>query len=290
METAQEKIKQQVRERYTAAVTTGSGCCGGSKSCGTASDSENLIPVDRVVSAAGYSAEQLNSLPADAVSNSFGCGNPVAFAEVKEGQTVMDIGSGAGIDCLLAAQKVGPQGKVIGIDMTPVMIEKARKNAARAGVNNVEFRMGEAEKMPVETGTVDWIVSNCVINLSPDKPAVFREAFRVMRPGGKLSVSDIMVEELPWFLRRSAVLYASCVAGAIPEKQYLDGLRQAGFSDVRVTDRIVYDRDQIVGLIQEAGFFGTFLKMFPRLTTRFLDRYIVGKIWSSRVVAAKATL
>ena len=286
METSQEKIRQQVRERYTEAVTSGSGCCGGSNSCG--GNSETFIPVDRVVASAGYSAEQLNSIPSDAVVHSFGCGNPVAFAEVKPGQTVMDIGSGAGIDCLLAAQKVGPQGKVIGIDMTPVMIEKARKNAEKAGLTNVEFRLGEAEKMPVEKGSVDWIVSNCVINLSPDKPAVFREAFRVMRSGGKISVSDIMVEHLPWFLRRSAILYASCVAGAIPERDYLEGLRQAGFSDVRVTDRIVYDREQIMGLMGELGMFATILKTFPRFAKSFLDRYIVNKIWSSRVIATKA--
>lgn len=287
MESSQEKIRQQVRERYTDAVTSGGGCCGGSKSCGEG-NSEAFVSVDRVVASAGYSTEQLNSIPADAVVNSFGCGNPVAFSEVQPGQTVMDIGSGAGIDCLLAAQKVGPQGKVIGIDMTPIMIEKARKNAKRAGLTNVEFRLGEAERMPVERGSVDWIVSNCVINLSPDKPAVFKEAFRVMRPGGKLSVSDIMVEHLPWFLRRSAVLYASCVAGAIPEREYLEGLRRAGFSEVRVTDRIVYDREQIMGLIGEVGIFATILKTFPRFAKWFLDRYIVNKIWSSRVTATKA--
>ena len=288
METEQAKVKQQVRERYTAAVSDESGCC--STTCCGASKKNQVIPADRVAATSGYSAEQLNSLPADAVQNSFGCGNPVAFADVKPGQTVIDIGSGAGIDCLLASQKVGPQGKVIGIDMTPIMIEKARKNAEKAEAMNVEFRMGEAEKMPVESGSVDWIVSNCVINLSPDKPSVFKEAFRVLRENGKLSVSDIMVEKLPWFLRRSSVLYTSCVAGAIPEKQYLDGLRQAGFSDIRVTDRIVYDREQVLGFVGEVKFFGTMLKKFPRLMTSFLDRFIVGKVWSSRVVATKATL
>lgn len=288
METEQAKVKQQVRERYTAAVSDESGCC--STTCCGGSKKNQVIPADRVAATSGYSAEQLNSLPADAVQNSFGCGNPVAFADVTTGQTVIDIGSGAGIDCLLAAQKVGPQGKVIGIDMTPIMIEKARKNAEKAGAKNVEFRMGEAEKMPVETGSVDWIVSNCVINLSPDKPSVFKEAFRVLRENGKLSVSDIMVEKLPWFLRRSSVLYTSCVAGAIPEKEYLDGLRKAGFSGVRVTDRIVYDREQLIGFVGEVKFFGTMLKKFPRLMTLFLDRYIVGKIWSSRVVGTKGTL
>jgi arsenite methyltransferase len=287
METSQERTKQQVRERYTSAVESGHGCCGHSNGCGAKSNPDTILPVDRIVSSAGYLPEQLTSLPADAVSNSFGCGNPLAFSEVKWGQTVMDIGSGAGIDCLLAAQKVGPQGKIIGIDMTPVMIEKARKNAKKAGATNVEFRLGEAEKMPVETNTIDWIVSNCVINLSPDKPSVFKEAFRVMRSGGNLSVSDIMVEALPWFLRRSAVLYASCVAGAIPEKEYLAGLRQAGFTDVHVTNRIVYDRDQVMSLIQGAGYMQFLSKWFPQILAWFLDRHIVGKIWSSHVVARK---
>jgi ubiquinone/menaquinone biosynthesis C-methylase UbiE len=206
---------------------------------------------------------------------------------VEPGQTVIDIGSGAGIDCLLAAQKVGPAGRVIGVDMTPIMIEKARNNAERAGLTNVEFRMGQAERLPVESDSADWIISNCVINLSPDKPGVFRELFRAMRPGGRLSISDIMVEELPWFLRRSGALYAACVAGAIPESRYVQGLRNAGFTDVRVTERIVYDRDQVIHLLDESRILGPLTRYLRPLVMRILDRYIVGKVWSAKVTGAK---
>jgi arsenite methyltransferase len=264
----QEKIKSSVRKRYTEAVTAGTGCCGGG-SCGTS------IPDQRVASVAGYTREELQSLPEDAVINSFGCGNPLAFSGVERGDVVIDIGSGAGIDCLLAAEKVGVHGKVIGIDMTPVMIDKARANARKANAANVEFRFGDAEDMPVDTASADWIISNCVINLSPNKPAVFREAFRVLRPGGRLSVSDIMVEKLPWILRRSTALYTSCVAGAIPEKEYVEGLQKAGFTDVRVTERIVYDRDQILHFVQNHRFLA------------FFAPYVEGKIWSSRIMATK---
>lgn len=278
-----ERIHEEVKQRYTAAVTQSTGCCGPKKSCCGAPE----LPEDRVVAAAGYRPEELNTLPEDAVVNSFGCGNPLAFAGVLPGETVIDIGSGAGIDCLLASQKVGPLGHVIGVDMTPVMIEKARVNAERAGARNVEFRQGQAENLPVENATADWIISNCVINLSPDKPRVFRELFRAMRPGGRLSISDIMVEALPWFLRRSTALYAACVSGAIPEAQYLQGLRDAGFTDVKVTERIVYDHDQVVGLFDESRILGPFTKMFKPLAIRLLDRYIVGKVWSSKVTGVK---
>jgi len=281
-----EKIKEQVRERYTAAVTEGTSCCGGSVAarpscCGSTEPSETGLPADRVVAAAGYSSQELASLPKDAVVNSFGCGNPLAFAGVQPGETVLDIGSGAGIDCLLAAQKVGPKGRVIGIDMTPVMIEKARENARKAGASNVEFRLGDAENMPVEDTSLDWIVSNCVINLAPDKP---REAFRVLKPGGKLSVSDIMVEKLPPMLRDSTALYCSCVAGAIPEAVYLNQMREAGFTDVHVTDRIVYDRDQILGLMREVLNVPDNMKPWVE---SLVDRHIVGKVWSAKVVATK---
>lgn len=282
MERTDERIKEQVRERYTAAVSDGDSCCGTRPACcGT----EGQVPQGRVVAAAGYTKEQLISLPADAVANSFGCGNPVAFAGVLPGETVVDIGSGAGIDCFLAAQKVGPAGQVIGIDMTPVMIEKARGNAARANYQNVEFRLGDAENMPVESAVADWIVSNCVINLSPNKLRVFQEAYRVLKPGGKVSISDIVVEHLPWPLSRSAALHCACIAGAIPENKYLAAMKEAGFQDVQVTERIHYDRDEILHLIEETKLFGhRFLKPIYRFLT---DRYVAGKIWSARIVATK---
>jgi ubiquinone/menaquinone biosynthesis C-methylase UbiE len=281
MET-EEKIRSMVRDRYTAAVTKSSGCCGSKTQ-----ENQNLIPVDRVACSAGYSQEQLQSIPEDAVANSFGCGNPLAFSGVLPGQTVIDIGSGAGIDCLLAAQIVGPSGKIIGLDMTPAMIEKARTNARKAGHSNVEFRLGEAEHMPVADNQADWIISNCVINLSPDKPAVFREAFRVLKSGGQLSVSDIMVESLPPALRENTSLYTSCVSGAIPESEYLEGLKQAGFIDVRVTDRIVYDRDQIMGLINENELKSTLETVSGESIDSLIDNQIVNKIWSARVIARK---
>ncbi|MCI0417047.1 arsenite methyltransferase [bacterium] len=277
----EEQIREQVRERYTAAISIPSGCCGPSSASGCCGSSSNLIPAERVACSAGYSEAELQSLPQDAVVNSFGCGNPLAFSEVKAGQTVVDIGSGAGIDCLLAAQKVGSSGRVIGVDMTPVMIEKARTNALKAGAENVEFRLGEAEHMPLADHEADWIISNCVINLSPNKPAVFHEAFRALRSGGRLSVSDIMVEKLPPTLRESTALYTSCVAGAIPEREYLEGLQRAGFEDVQVTERIVYDRDQIFGLLKELEF-----ALDESLTT-LVDRSVAGNIWSARVTARK---
>ena len=285
MERTEENIKEQVRDRYTAAVTGGDSCCGTRPSCcGT----EAKLPEGRVVNAAGYTQEQLISLPADAIANSFGCGNPVAFAGVLPGETVVDIGSGAGIDCLLAGQKVGRNGRVIGIDMTPVMIEKARKNARNAGLFNVEFRLGDAENMPVEDGVADWIVSNCVINLSPNKPRVFQEAHRVLKPGGKMSISDIVVEHMPWPLSRSTALHCACIAGAISESKYLEAMKQAGFQDATVTERIYYDRDEVYGLIEGAKLFGhRFLGGFYRY---LVDHYVAGKIWSARIIATKGAI
>lgn len=300
---SEDRVRQKVRDRYAAAITDdeSSGCCGPKKKnnnkttsttrsscCGSREvDAGAEIPAGRVASMAGYSKDELKSVPADAVSNSFGCGNPLAFAQVLPGQTVVDIGSGAGIDCFLAAQRVGSGGRVIGIDMTPEMIRKARANAEKGGHRNVEFRQGVAENMPVEDGTADWIVSNCVINLSPNKPRVFAEAFRVLKPGGTLSVSDIMVESLPAALRNSDALYCSCIGGAIPEGEYIRGLRDAGFADVSVTDRIVYDRDQILGF---AG--GLSSKEIQSLAGKedladLVDREIVGKVWSAKIVARK---
>ncbi|PWT93188.1 MAG: arsenite S-adenosylmethyltransferase [Acidobacteria bacterium] len=255
-----EQIKEEVRERYAAAISTPRpSCCG------------KDLPEDRIVAAAGYRPEELKVVPSDAVSNSLGCGNPLGIAGVKEGDVVLDIGSGAGLDCFLAAQKVGSAGKVIGLDMTPAMIEKARQNAAKGGIKNVEFRLGDAEIMPIEDHSVNWIISNCVINLSPDKASVFREAFRVLKPGGKVSITDIMVEELPEQLRESLDLYCSCVAGAIPESKYLQQMREAGFVDVQVTDRLVYDADQVLSLIRD----------------RATADSAVGKVWTSRIIASK---
>ncbi|MEI8190789.1 MAG: arsenite methyltransferase [candidate division NC10 bacterium] len=288
---SEQEIKESVRKRYAGAIgQSPRSCCGpapsqpvqtGGSCCGTA-------PSDpmkgKFAAVAGYGDEELKRLPADAVQNSFGCGNPLAFAGVRAGQTVLDIGSGAGIDCLIAAERVEPTGKVIGLDMTPEMIKRARQNAREAGAKNVEFRLGEAEKMPVEDGTVDWLISNCVINLSPDKPAVFREVARVLKPGGRISISDIVAEELPEAIRRSRDAWTGCLAGAISEADYVKGLKEAGLRDLRVTSRIVYEASQLKGLFAssccgvsaEAG-----------LDASALAEAAAGKIWSARFEGVK---
>ena len=201
-----DEIRTSVRESYARAVTAGSGCCGGEQK-GVA------------VQSAGYTAEELAALPDEAVVNAFGCGNPLAFAGVREGETVLDLGSGAGIDLLLAARRVGPSGRVIGVDMTGEMIARARENVAAAGLGNVEVRQGLIEALPVADASVDWVISNCVINLSPEKEKVFAEIARVLRPGGRVSISDIVAEGLPEWARQSAAAYSACLSGAIPEDE-----------------------------------------------------------------------
>jgi len=226
--------RQDVSEDYARAVQEpAKSCC-----C-------SPVPKGVVAKLAGYTDEEVGALPPDAVVNSFGCGNPLAFSEVNPGDVVLDLGSGAGIDLLLAAKKVGRTGKVIGVDMTDAMIARARENAAAAGLSNVEVRKGIIEELPVESSSVDWVISNCVINLSPEKPRVFAEIFRVLRPGGAMLVSDIVADGLPEEIAANRRLYSSCVAGAISEGAYLDGLRDAGLEEVAVRDRIVYDTAQI---------------------------------------------
>jgi len=198
-----------------------------------------------------YSTEQLASLPDDAVANSFGCGNPLAFAEVKAGQTVLDLGSGAGIDLIIAAEAVGPTGAVIGVDVSPEMIERAKANVARAGHENVILLQGEIEDLPLPDASVDWVVSNCVINLSPDKPRVFREIARVMRPGGRMLVSDIIAHDLPQWVLNNSDLYAACISGALTEADYLGAAETAGLADVQIVDRLVYDGAMIATLIAD---------------------------------------
>ena len=229
-----EQIKIAVREHYADLVKSDESCCSSSSCCDTE------INIEASLNQNEYTNTQLSSIPADAVENSFGCGNPLMYADICEGDVVLDLGSGAGIDVLLAAQHVGESGRAIGIDMTPEMIEKAEKNAEEAGAKNVEFRLGEIESMPVEDGSVDWIISNCVINLAPDKDIVFREAHRVLKPGGKLLVSDIVANHLPNWLRSTISNWANCIAGALPEDQYLDSIRRAGLDEIRVFSKSSY--------------------------------------------------
>lgn len=236
------EIRERVSRDYARAVTSktggGGACCGGT-------------PVQKgvVVKLAGYSDAELAALPPEAVVNSFGCGNPLAYSAVQAGQTVLDLGSGAGIDLLLAARKVGPTGRVIGVDMTDEMIAKANENIAASNLQNVVVRKGIIEELPVDAASVDWVISNCVINLSPEKPRVFREIARVLKSGGTMMVSDIVADGLPPEVLKSPILHSSCVAGAISEQDYIAGLEEAGLVDIEVLDRLVYDKHQLESLI-----------------------------------------
>jgi ubiquinone/menaquinone biosynthesis C-methylase UbiE len=231
--------KDAVQENYGALATNG-GCCGStsesSACCSATSNAMELVEAgapDFVLWDTGYTAEQISSVPVEAANLSLGCGNPTAMASLKPGETVLDIGSGAGIDAFYAAKRVGEQGRVIGLDMTPAMIERARRSAEQAGLKQVEFRLGQAEEMPVEDGVVDVILSNCVVNLVEDKGRVFEEAYRVLKTGGRLSISDMVTSgPLPVSLRSDPAMWAGCVNGALPEREYLDLIRQAGFVDV----------------------------------------------------------
>lgn len=248
-----------------------SGCCVPTSCCGT--------PESTVAGMAGYDAQTQEGF-ADAAQSSFGCGNPLAFSEVKPGQTVLDLGSGAGFDLLIAADKVGESGKVIGVDMTDEMIEAARANAAKAGATQVEVRKGVIEQLPVEDASVDWVISNCVINLSTDKPAVFREVARVLKPGGRISVSDIVVEELPEILREQAISYSACIGGAIPEAEYIAGLEAAGMTEVEVTERMVYTREQLEGILTLD--FGLDQEAVAELRSALAS--VEGQVWSAKFV------
>ena len=232
-----ERLREEVRARYAAAATaagTGAtGCCGDTGCCG---GSEALATNGEVFGATLYDADELGALPDAAQLASLGCGNPTAVADLREGETVLDLGSGGGIDVLLSARRVGPTGKAYGLDMTDEMLDLARRNAAEAGVDNVEFVRGRIEDVPLPDGSVDVIISNCVINLSTDKPAVLAEMFRVLAPGGRVGVSDVVAEDrLAPAERAERGSFVGCIAGALSESEYRDGLSAVGFSDVEVT-------------------------------------------------------
>jgi arsenite methyltransferase len=274
-----ERIKEAVREAYGSiarqftgapAATTSRSCCGGTpEPAATATKSagccgEAPAPATQAwaqdccdsatKSAAGcndtaarfYPAEELAGLPETVTGASLGCGNPLAIADLQPGEVVLDLGSGGGIDCFLAARKVGPQGRVIGLDMTPDMIKLARRNAKAMGVTNVDFRYGEMEEIPLADESVDAILSNCVINLSPDKDAVFHEAYRVLRPGGRLSVSDVVIDgDLPEAIRSRLDAWAGCLAGALDERDYLARIQAAGFERIAVLSREQAEVDDV---------------------------------------------
>ncbi len=224
-----EEIRQAVRETYGNIAQAGDGC-----GCGCGCGPETALTVEDISVGLGYSVDDVTVVPKGA-NLGLGCGNPQAIASLKTGETVVDLGSGGGFDCFLAARVVGKNGHVIGIDMTPEMIQKARKNAVTAGFNNVEFRLGEIENLPVADNSVDVIISNCVINLSPEKTKVFNDAYRVLKPGGRLAVSDIVATKpLPDDIKNDLALHAGCVAGASDIEDIKNMLKKAGFTDIRV--------------------------------------------------------
>ena len=244
-------VKEVVKERYGAAalrVTSGAGnaCCGTSpSSCSSGPDpmTSNL-----------YDELQKSELPDTAVLASLGCGNPTALAELKPGETVLDLGSGGGIDVLLSARRVSPGGKAYGVDMTDEMLALARENQKKAGIENVEFLKGEIENIPLPNNSVDVIISNCVINLSADKERVLREAFRVLKPGGRFAVSDIVTRgEMDPEIRKNALLWAGCVAGALEENEYRAKLAAAGFGDIRIEPTRIYRVEDARSFLAEKG-------------------------------------
>ena len=264
-----EEVTRQVRTRYAnVAKQSTCGCSGktalpqSSLCCGT----PNTATAGDISKNIGYTDADVNSVP-DGANLGLGCGNPIALASLKEGEVVLDLGSGAGFDCFLAAPRVGPKGKVIGVDMTPEMLDKARENARKGNYKNVEFRLGEIENLPVADNSVDVIISNCVINLSQDKTRVFQEAYRALKPGGRVMVSDIvLLADLPESILSSIEAYVGCIAGASKKSDYLDSIQAAGFKDVKVVDETVFPIDSMANdptvraIIKEADITPTQIK------------------------------
>jgi len=248
------EIKKAVKKRYGIFAQENISCC---PTCNSKKDD-----IAKKTRSIGYSTNELKNIPESAIMG-LGCGNPTALAELKEGETVLDLGSGAGIDVFLAANKVGENGRVIGVDMTEEMIKRSEKIAKENGYKNVEFRYGEIENLPVRDNTVDVIISNCVINLSPDKLQTFKEAFRVLKPGGRLMVSDLVTEgTLPDDIKKSFDAWSGCIAGALEKKEYIDTIKKAGFRNVEIVNQ-------------------------NRYTEKEIDKRLVGKITSIKVRAYK---
>lgn len=246
MERNPKEIKKIVRDGYAKAVTQKTSCCSTSSCCGSTNKVKDMSK------AVGYSDAEMNAVP-EGANLGFGCGNPVALASLKEGDIVLDLGSGAGFDAFLAAGRVGKTGRVIGVDMTPEMLEKARANAKKGNYTNVEFKLGEIEKLPVDNNSIDVIISNCVINLSPDKEEVFKDAYRVLKSGGRLMVSDlVLAKDLPKEIKDSIEAYVGCLAGAIKKDEYLKLITMAGFQDVKVISESSYPVDAMFDNLKEA--------------------------------------
>jgi len=257
------KIKEIIKEKYSRVAKgsgAGSSCCSGPSCCTKINSSKDYsIGI-------GYSGKEIESVP-EGANLGLGCGNPLAIDSLKEGETVLDLGSGGGFDCFLAAQKVGKTGMVIGVDMTEEMLLKARENAKKGGYENVEFRSGEIEHLPVNDSSVDAVISNCVINLVPDKTKAFGEIFRVLKQGGRFMISDIVLEkELPEMVKNSAEAYAACVSGAINEKEYIKIIEDTGFKHVKIIDKTLFPVEymfndmEIRGMIEKMNIPGDIIK------------------------------
>jgi arsenite methyltransferase len=261
-------LKESVREKYAEAArrvsaTEKSSCCSSKKTCECSDDiSSNL-----------YDAGEIGSLPDTAVLASLGCGNPTALAELKPGETVLDLGSGGGIDVLLSARRVGPTGKAYGLDMTDEMLALANENKKKSGLQNVEFLKGEIENVPLPDASVDVIISNCVINLSGDKDKVLREAFRVLKPGGRFAVSDIVVRgEVPTEIRKNVLLWAGCIAGALQDTEYQAKLKAAGFVEIGIESTKVYEAETAREWFKEQGI--DFATVAPAVEGKFASAFI----------------
>jgi len=259
-------IHDTVREHYAERIKSGTSCCGADNCC----DTTNSL----------YPEQLLTTVPSDVASTSYGCGDPITLASLQPGQTVLDLGSGAGLDCILAAQKVGETGHVIGVDMTPEMIERAKANVKKLNLKNVEFRHGFLENLPVENNTADVIISNCVINLAPDKAKVFNEAFRVLKPGGKLAVSDIVTDgPLPEPIKQSLSAWAGCVAGAVEAKDYIGLMESVGFTNISIT-AVFFDKETVDAALDD-------MKDVVELKTISRDD-VYKAVYSAKITACKS--
>jgi arsenite methyltransferase len=250
------KVRKAVRDHYAGAAKSVSSCCGGGSqkvsSCGCGTSTSASEPSSKAL----YNADDFNSLPEDVTNISLGCGDPVTLASLKPGQTVLDLGSGGGIDCFLAGKKVGPTGQVIGVDMTPEMLDKARANKIKVGADNVEFRLGEIEHLPVSDNSVDVVISNCVINLSTDKPQVLREILRVLKPDGRMAVSDIVTSgDLPADIKASMSSWVGCIAGAMDADAMIVLLKKTGFTNISLKP-VYFSEEMVADAIQQADYTG----------------------------------
>jgi len=275
MKKNRKEIKKYIKESYGKIAQQGGSCCLASSCCGSEKFAKDISK------SVGYAEKEMNAVP-EGANLGLGCGNPVAIASLKEGEAVLDLGSGAGFDAFLASPKVGKTGYVIGVDMTLEMVKKARANAQKGNFTNVEFRLGEIEKLPIEDSSVDVIISNCVINLSPEKQKVFKEAFRVLKPRGRLMVSDlVLVKDLPYAIKESIEAYAGCLAGAAKKEDYLAYIKEAGFRDIKIIGEANYPIEAMAnGVIAMA--------IMKNLSTKEVDlKNIENSVVSIKIYAVK---